>query len=744
MPIRPPTLDDRSFGDLVDELIARIPAHTPEWTNPRLGDPGRTMIELFAWLADTLLYRANLIPERQRLVFLSMLGTQLRPAVPARGLVTLHWDDDETTRAVTVRPRATVRGPVSFETGAELTVLPVTMEAYHKRPLTPREEGDLNDLLPGLQQVYQLEGPPVPYVTTPVFVDGLAAPGGFDVVGDTVDGSLWLALLAPSPELVEEVRTTLGGTHDGRQRLLSVGVVPAVEVPALFEEIGPRARLPHVWEMSTGREIHGEPEYLTLDVIHDSTAGLSRRGVIRMALPAASRIGAPANDARLVLDAGVGDRPPRLDPPERAERLVAWLRLRPMSAGQQAMRLSWVGINAAEIDQRQTITGQVVGASEGTADQEFPLPGRSVERDSFELQVEETGLGYRSWQPLDELATAGPHDPVYVLDAEAGTVRFGDGVRGRIPEAGRRVRVATMRAGGGVAGNLPGGTLTEIDAHDLHGSRVTRLAVKQPLATAGGEDAETLEQAERRIPALFRHRNRAVTEMDYRRLAEAAPGVRVGRVEVLPRFKPHQRREDVPGVVSVMVLPFQEVGRAPNPRVDRPFLEALHAYLDPRRPLAAELYVIGCEYVAVGLSVGLTVRDGFGSETVVTAVREALRRHLWPLAPHGPLGEGWPLGAAVRDRELEVVVSRVPGVATVAGVNLFEQRVADGEGIWRMVPRPACDSTTRIGLARWQLPELLSVVVAADEEAPEDLLGPPSAISGRQNGVAVPVVPEVC
>ena len=89
MPILPPGLDDRRFDDLVEDLIARIPAHTPEWTNPRLGDPGRTLIELFAWLGDTLLYRANLIPERQRLVFLSLLGIGLKPARAATGTVCL-------------------------------------------------------------------------------------------------------------------------------------------------------------------------------------------------------------------------------------------------------------------------------------------------------------------------------------------------------------------------------------------------------------------------------------------------------------------------------------------------------------------------------------------------------------------------------------------------------------------------------------------------------------------------------
>ncbi|MEZ4639658.1 MAG: hypothetical protein R2856_32645 [Caldilineaceae bacterium] len=44
------------------------------------GDPGLTLIELFSWMADALLYRANLIPERQRLAFLRLLGMTMRPA----------------------------------------------------------------------------------------------------------------------------------------------------------------------------------------------------------------------------------------------------------------------------------------------------------------------------------------------------------------------------------------------------------------------------------------------------------------------------------------------------------------------------------------------------------------------------------------------------------------------------------------------------------------------------------------
>ena len=67
---QPPTLADRSFDDLVAELVrAYSGAHAGMDQSPRRRS-GRTLIELFAWLGDALLYRANLMPERQRLMFL--------------------------------------------------------------------------------------------------------------------------------------------------------------------------------------------------------------------------------------------------------------------------------------------------------------------------------------------------------------------------------------------------------------------------------------------------------------------------------------------------------------------------------------------------------------------------------------------------------------------------------------------------------------------------------------------------
>lgn len=786
-----PRLDDRSYDDLVTELLARIPAHTPEWTNPRPGDPGRTLIELFAWLGDALLYRANLIPERQRLAFLRLLGSPLRPARPARGIVTVSLKDNEAITAHQIRPMAALTGPVPFEIRDEFTVLPVTAVAYYKRP------SSLESLPAGLEQAlsdFHADGGAVSaYYTTPLVAPGRSVSDGLDIVADTTDHCLWIALLAPParPPVLQTAATDAARLAMDRL-LLNVGVVPALPSTDPLEPVTARARVPHVWEITvnTGDPVNEDrtwtPEYLALDEIADTTAGLTRPGITRLALPRAALVHGPTNDVRADAEAGVGDRPPRLDDTALASRLVAWLRLRPapppaapapetqFATGQGApslqasqtgavavprevehLRLVWAGVNAVEVEQLVTRSNLIIGESNGTADQEFQLPAASIEPETFVLEVEDGGR-WVPWRRVEDLATIDSSpDPqanvdaardarVFQLDATAGIVRFGDAMRGRIPPSGQRIRARQLRSGGGTAGNLAAGTVKAISATTLNNDSVgSRLIVAQPIAFGGSADAETLREAERRIPARLRHRERAVTADDYRTLARETPGIAVGRVELLPRFKPQTRHSDIPGIVTVMALPDRNVSAPPNPRADRPFLEALHAWLDSRRPLATELYVIGCEYVPLAVSVALAVAEGDPPDTTVQAVKEALRRVLWPLAGGGFDNQGWPLGRAVSNRELAVDVARVQGVSEVAGVNLFQRSQSSGR--WQPIGDARNGREQNLVLERWQLPELLAMTVVTDIAAPLEIAGTPNPFADP-NAVplAVPIVPELC
>ena len=54
MPITVPTIDDRSYRQILDEALRRIRVHTPEWTNFNESDPGVTLLQVFAFLAESL------------------------------------------------------------------------------------------------------------------------------------------------------------------------------------------------------------------------------------------------------------------------------------------------------------------------------------------------------------------------------------------------------------------------------------------------------------------------------------------------------------------------------------------------------------------------------------------------------------------------------------------------------------------------------------------------------------------
>jgi hypothetical protein len=80
MSIPLPTLDDRSYADLLEEARTLIPSLAPGWTNHNPSDPGITLVELFAWLTEMMIYRVNRLPEENTVAFLRLLnGPQWTP-----------------------------------------------------------------------------------------------------------------------------------------------------------------------------------------------------------------------------------------------------------------------------------------------------------------------------------------------------------------------------------------------------------------------------------------------------------------------------------------------------------------------------------------------------------------------------------------------------------------------------------------------------------------------------------------
>jgi len=79
MPLSVPNLDDRTYDQLAAEARSLLPQYFPAWTDHNPSDPGITLLELFAFLMETVIYQLNRILERSLEHFAALAGVKRSP-----------------------------------------------------------------------------------------------------------------------------------------------------------------------------------------------------------------------------------------------------------------------------------------------------------------------------------------------------------------------------------------------------------------------------------------------------------------------------------------------------------------------------------------------------------------------------------------------------------------------------------------------------------------------------------------
>ncbi len=761
MPIPVPNLDDRRYQDLLDEARARIPVHTPEWTNFQPSDPGITLVELFAFMTETLLYRCNLVPERNRRTFLNLLGIPLRPATSAQGLVCFS-NERGPLRTITLNADVEVRaGSIPFRTTAGLDVLPIEAMPFFKREL-PTPSDDQLSYYNQLYATFRADSPPPAlklYQAVPLD-DRL--PGGVSLADDTIDGALWIALLArPADTDLDAVRQQIAGFT------ISLGLVPGSDQPGLRLPPGGASAA----SASTLRvEIPSLPPNGVLPA-QDSARFASyqsletRANVDVLTEPGIIEVDLPANPLSLglwtnldPLEAGARNFPPSLDDSNLEARVLTWLRVSAPTG-----RILWADINTTAVLQRTRVAGERLPDGSGEPDQSASLVNRPVLPGSVRLSV--TSRGQTSiWQEIDDLWAAGPEatasspllppglapstNPltnVYVLESESGLIRFGNGQHGRRPPTGSTIRV-DYDASAGLAGNVAAGAINAGPALPA-GIKVTN-----PVRAWGGSDPETATDGEAQITRQVQHHDRVVTASDFATITLRTPGVTVGRVVVLPAYHPDlspSEPGDAAGAVTLMVIPQSDPDHPNAPVPDRAFLDAVCSHVDPRRLVTTEVFLRPPTYKPIWISLGLEPRPGVAFAPLREAVRQALLSYLSPLPStpspgidqkatvfdgtvgNDPISTGWPLRKPVNVLELAAVASRVPDVLLIRNILLAE---ATGQAV------------STVPLSGLELPSVAGLSIVQGDPLDLDTLrgqGPPAPNQPGQF-VPVPVVPEEC
>jgi predicted phage baseplate assembly protein len=642
MPLPAPLLDDRRFQDIVDQAKILIPQYCPEWTDHNVSDPGVTLIELFAWMTDMLLYRVNQVPTRNYIKFLDLLGVKLEEPRAAIAPVTFYLSaaqpDDITLPANTeVATVHTESSPATiFSTEKSLTIRPPTLIDAFTRNVSrgnkaPWTRHNLKEA--------ELRGQPIH-----IFPEK-PSPGDAFVLALEKDHSLHILEL-------NVVCDPAGGA----------GVNPT-SPPLQWQ----------AWQGEIARWVPCEVEY-------DSTGGFNNKvGRIVLHVPAMMQgtfQGLEAYWLRCLhteTQASTGTY--EVSPVLLQLRVTSW---------------------GATVDARHCITvfDEVLGTSDGTPGQTFQLrhtPILALDPALDYLIVQPPAGGeLERWQEVADFADSRAQDRYFMLDKLDGTVTLGPSLRqpdgsiyrfGAVPDKGCTLSISRYRYGGGVEGNVAQNTLTVLKSSIPYVTRVSNRT-----AAVGGRDAQSLEDAMLRVPQKLRTRNRAVTADDYEVLASQVPGV--ARAHCLaplsqpavapPEAQPEEvsYNEPRPGQVFVVILPQADKpwGYIPTEQLvlSAELQAAVVAYLGTRCVLGTLLEVRQPQFLWVSVRAVLNITDP-RNPVQVRAVQQSAEAALYDyLNPYvgGPHGNGWPFGRGLNQSEIYGLLQRIEHVEFVGNIQM--------------------------------------------------------------------------
>ncbi len=652
MALLAPKLDDRSFQDIVDEAKKRIPHYCKEWTDHNVSDPGITLIELFAWMTDVILYRLNQVPDLHYVKFMEMLGISLQEPVPAKAPVTF-W----------------LSAPQDME-----TIIPLGTEVASTQTETQPSIVFTTD------EDFQALPPKLSIVITRV----AAKSSGKQYLEHNVRR---LETGFEGFETFSQVPQTDDALYFGFETDLSRHIL-GFDLdcdPAGGAGIDPTLP-PYVWEASSGDR---EKRWAECDIELDSTKGLNSAGRIQIHLPDMGRYS--VNKKSLYW---VRLRIKEIDALEE-EQGVRSYQLSPKV--RQVTTASWGG--TAPSTHAETVKREFLGRSDGSAGQRFQLQLVPIlkRQPGEKLVVQVEGEKPRRWTEVSDFADSGAYDRHYTLDSQTGELRFGPAIRqqdgtiklyGSIPARGANLVFDKYRYGGGEKGNVQAGIINTLKTSIPY---IAQVSNRKPAW--GGLDPETLESAMMRAPKLLRSRDRAVTESDYEFLAKEALPAAIGRVKCL-QPRPAEEGRVAPGQIYVLVIP-----RVMNPNY---FLEPkelepaeedinmLDNYLSERRLLTTRLDIRAPAYRWVAVKVQLRANPGVSQDSVESAIFERLYRFLNPLVG-GAGGHGWSFG---RDLFVSDVYQSLQGMPNVQFIRNVEMYAAGAGGPAEGKPVESLDVVT--------------------------------------------------
>lgn len=262
----------------------------------------------------------------------------------------------------------------------------------------------------------------------------------------------------------------------------------------------------------------------------------------------------------------------------------------------------------------------------------------------------------------------------YTLDKASGILRFSAGTNYRLPSPGVANGIyVNMQIGGGEAGNLQKGAIT---GTELNFGFINQ--VWNPVGFSGGCSKETPDEAMKRTAAAYKHHYRAVTAMDYEKLAKEASRMVYRAFCFTGRMADGSRKS---GYITLVIL--------------QKDYKKSHYYFHSLRDIIMEymkdkvfenlltqnrLQIVSPDFIEIQVGAEVKVQDFNEIFQCKRQVMEKLNEFFNPISGNFT-GNGFSVGVLPNRSQIETVIKSIPSVKEISNLVISGNLYRGGEVI---------------------------------------------------------------
>jgi len=292
------------------------------------------------------------------------------------------------------------------------------------------------------------------------------------------------------------------------------------------------------------------------------------------------------------------------------------------------------------------------------------------------LEIDYLKVDGKKWAKVEDFDSSTPLDNHYVLlDKKNGFFKFGDGENAKIPKKGSTVQIK-YRYGNPKTMFVketktfkPDIEKINENAKKFYISKIKDLIGVNLFPSTGGRQAESIQETINRAREELLVPFKAVSKTDCEFIVKNTPGLRIGKVKVMPKLSDNPKEKNTL-IVSAMPYSFSMINNSSRYYY---FKNAVKKHLDKHKLLTTTINVLLPEYIKINITIKIKLfKSHIDQYFVKEKITKLLNTYFSPISFNNASSTStkeWDFGENVYKSKIIAILESLPEIEYVSSLD---------------------------------------------------------------------------